>query len=107
MYLPLFKISDRVDQALYTTALDGWILVLEIAANILFVGPLHPSPRVYFSLFAILSLIETVLVSTTGGSIGHHIFGIRLIDQSSGIHIGIFRVLVAANSSLTPAFAPY
>ena len=78
----------------YAAALDGWILVLGIAAIILFVGPLHPSPWVYFSLFAILSLIEPVLISTTGGSIGHHVFGIRIIDQSSGNHIGFFRALV-------------
>ena len=83
-----------LNRRVYAAAVDGCLLVLGIAAIILFVGQLNPPPWIYFSLFANLSLIEPVLVSITGGSIGHHIFGIRVIDQASGNNIGFFRALV-------------
>jgi len=83
-----------LNRRVYAAAVDGWLLVLGVVAIILIVGPLNPSPWIYLALFALLSLIEPVLVSFTGGSIGHHIFGIQVIDQSSGNNIGFFRALV-------------
>ncbi len=36
-------------------------------------------------------LLEPILVTTTGGTIGHHLLGIRVIDSSTTSALGIFR----------------
>ena len=60
---------------------------------VILVSSHNPSPWAYFTVFSSLSLIEPILVSVTGGSIGHHLFGMQVIDQSSRNKIGIFRAI--------------
>lgn len=83
-----------LNRRVYAAFVDGLLLVLGMVLSVVLAGPHNPPPWVYFSLCALVSLIEPVLVSFTGGSIGHHIFGIKVIDQSSGNHIGVVRSLV-------------
>jgi len=91
---PTSIVYPYLNRRVYAATIDASLLALGLVATILFIGQNNLPSWSYLFLCALVTLIEPVLVSTTGGSIGHHLFGIKVIDQSSGNHIGVVRALV-------------
>lgn len=67
----------------------GWIVSLDLLL------PFHPFVRLGALVLPIVFL-EPLLVAWTGGSIGHHVFGLRVYDAESGARIGFVRACVRA-----------
>jgi uncharacterized RDD family membrane protein YckC len=78
-----------IDSVLLVVVAYAWILCLPILSNLSF-------PAKMLALILPIMLIEPVLVGFTGGTIGHHIMGLRIRDGSRGGNIGILRATVRA-----------
>ena len=79
---------------IYAAAIDETIVILGIMIGFLLVGRLQPPAWLFVAMAVVLVGIEPVLITSTGASIGHHIFGLRVIDARSGERVGIFRSIL-------------
>lgn len=75
----------------YAAAFDESIAFAGCVAVFLLVGPLEPPPWLIVALVGVFLLLEPFLVSRTGSSVGHHLFGLRVVDAVDGGHISFGR----------------
>lgn len=79
---------------IYAAAIDETIVILGIMIGFLLVGQFQPPAWLFVALVVVLVGIEPVLVTFTGASIGHHMFGLRVVDARSGERVGIVRSIL-------------
>lgn len=78
-----------IDGVLLMVVVYAWILCLPAFGELSLLAKM-------LALILPIMLIEPVLVAFTGGTIGHHIMGLRIRDGSQGGNIGILRATVRA-----------
>lgn len=84
------RLMRRVEAVL----LDAIVLVLLFFILMNIVAPLAMHGGIKAAIVgSITVLLEPVLVSATGSSIGHHLRGLRVQDAASGANLGIVRAI--------------
>lgn len=76
--------ASMIDSVVYILIFALWFYTLPYLQN--FPGPARIALPIMLWL-----ILDTLLVSTTGGTIGHHLMNIKVVDSRSLNHIGLFR----------------
>jgi len=87
-------VYPTLPRRIYAAAIDGSLAAVGIVAVLLLIGPIASSPWVILPPIIALLTLEPVLVARTGASIGHLIFGLRVIDADSGKNVSFLRALL-------------
>lgn len=77
------------DSVIFIILLYAWLATMPIFESV--------SPLLKISLLIIpILILEPVLVALTGGTLGHHLMGLRIRDASSDKNIGVLRATARA-----------
>ena len=79
---------------IYAAAVDQSILAAGIVVLTLVIGPMQPAPWVLVAIAGVILSVEPVLIANTGASLGHRLFGLRVVDSRSGDSISFFRAVL-------------
>ncbi|MEJ2590179.1 MAG: RDD family protein [Candidatus Thiodiazotropha sp.] len=85
----------RVSRRIQALMLDG-LIVPALAVGAIFLARQLGAEGVYAAVTAVLVifLLEPVLVSATGGTLGHHMMGIRVCDWRRGGNLSIIAAVI-------------
>lgn len=95
---PLLPIYPRLLRRVRAALIDSVVFIVFFFVWLFLVSAYegaHAALKVG-SLILIMFLLEPVLVSRTGGTVGHHLTGLRVEDSAGGAHVGILRATIRA-----------
>jgi len=85
----------RFLRRLQAVAIDSIILAVLIMGGLVVVSSFGVTGRDAVILVAVISMLwEPLLVSITGGTIGHHLIGLRVVSSTSGKNLNIVASLL-------------
>lgn len=85
----------RLSRRIQAILLDSFVVPVSALGALILVSQ-FTEQGIYSAIAAclVIFILEPLLVSTTGGSLGHHVFGIRVINKNHGGNINIFSALI-------------